>query len=208
MIHSVYVKSYLQPDKRKETKRKTEEVKTDQIDFKEIKKKGQEHVVNFQPACFRFSRALEYEEITKETISSRIVEVEVCIVQKYTRKSFVVATWNLPMKVAVKKLVKEKFCLKPMLSTALPENMKVYNANEMDIQFSRNYRSNPNLQRSGSSRSQWAVPYPEQRALSDTNLQKVKVMCVIQREEVQWKSISLEKYQIIFTFHAKMIFLC
>lgn len=147
MISSVYVKSFLQPDKKKETKRKTEEVKTEQIDFKEIRKKGQEHIVNFQPACFRFKKALEYENITKEILESRFVDIEICIVQRYTRKSFVVATWNMPMKLTAKKLVKEKFPLKPMLSTTLPENMKVYAASEMDVSFTRNYHSNPNLRR-------------------------------------------------------------
>ena len=189
MISSVYVKCFLHPDKKKESKRKTEELKMDKVDFQEIKKKGQEHIVNFQPVCFKFSKALEYENINTDIIDGRIVEIEFCVVQRYTRKSYVVATFNMPVKASIKKLVKEKFPLKPVLSTSLPENMKVYSANEADIAFSRNCRSNPNLnlQRASSRSSIWAIPYPDQRAVSDSDLRRVTV----DSQEAQKSSIEI-----------------
>lgn len=167
-ISSVYVKSYLYPDEKKSTKKKTEEVKVEKTDKKEIEKKGQQHIVNFQPVCFKFAKHLEYQSITKPTVESKVVQLEVCVVQKFTRKSFVVALWNMPLAMAVKKLVKEKFPLKAYLSTSLPENMKVYAIKE-NIPFEAT--------------DGWAVPYPDDPQVLITNAVKDNDSCKVHFSE-------------------------
>lgn len=116
-------------------------------------KKAQQHIVNFQPICLKFSKPLEYQGVNKSFLDARVAHLEVCVVQKFTRKSFVVAMWNMPLSMAVKKLVKEKFPLKAYLSTALPENMKVYAIKE-NIQLSP-------CESRGDLQENWAIPYPE-----------------------------------------------
>ncbi len=177
MIAGVYVKSYLMPDKKKETKRKTEVLhvykkypNTDST----TDKSGV-----FQPETYTFMKALEYQKFNKDMIAERTVHIEVCIMQKYTFRSFVIATWNMPLKMAVRKLVKEKYPLTPRISTGLPENMKVYSADKLSVSYSnRAYNSNPNL-RAPSVSSLYASP--ADRSSSDSDLKKVTVRPVEER---------------------------
>ena len=175
MIHGLYVKSYLLPDKSKESKRKTEEIRVNSNDSDGSSKSPKNQHEIFKPSTFKFSRALEYRDVTKAVVAEKAVVIEVCITQKYTRKSFVIANWNIPVSVAVKKIVKEKHKLRPCISTKIPENMKVYNASELSIVHSahRNFSSsNPSLlMRQGSNHS-WAIPYNE-RASSESDLCRV-----------------------------------
>ena len=57
MISGIYVKSYLQPDKRKHSKRKTEEVKVSSV----LDPKVTPGSEIFKPVTFSFHKALEYD---------------------------------------------------------------------------------------------------------------------------------------------------
>ncbi|XP_064643198.1 uncharacterized protein LOC135497321 [Lineus longissimus] len=179
MFSAIYVKSYLQPDKKHQTKRRTEEIKLDNPDhpitrahYKSMShdKEVSLHAV-FQPMTFRFSKPLDYEKVSPEMVAERTVEIVVCVVQKYTRKSFMIAKLLLPLKDAVKKLIREKVALKPCLQTNIQEKVRPY---PMDVlKVMSNYRlfggSNPNVRV-----SPLFIP-TEPRAASDSDLQNVTV---------------------------------
>lgn len=135
MIHSIYVKSYLQPDKKRESKRKTEEVKVDSskghIHWRKKKEISIKHV--FTPATFKFSQPLEYSGITGDIVKEKQLEIEVCVTQRYTHRSFLVGMVRMSLRSAVKKLKKEKFPLIPCMNHTIPSNMKVYCASELNI---------------------------------------------------------------------------
>ena len=174
MISNIYVKSYLQPDNKKSTRRKTEELTVDPSRGSSSKKKPSSDVMT--PSTFKFTKALEYNSVTEAMVAERIVDMSVCITQKYTRRSFTIATWHMPLDVAVKKLRKEKFTLRPLIRAEIPENMKVYYCpSDLNVNSSwqRNFSSDPNLKRS-SSISGYAVPY-NIRAVSDSDLKQVAI---------------------------------
>ena len=174
MISNIYVKSYLQPDKKKSTRRKTEELTVDLSRGSSSKKKPSSDVMT--PSTFKFTKALEYSGVTEAMVAERVVDMSVCITQKYTRRSFTIATWHMPLDVAVKKLRKEKFTLRPLIRAEIPENMKVYYCpSDLNVNSSwqRNFSSDPNLKRS-SSISGYAVPY-NSRAVSDSDLKQVAI---------------------------------
>lgn len=105
-------------------------------------------------------------------VADKIVDIEVCVTQKYTRRSYVIAYMSLPMQQACRRLLKEKYSLQPRIGARLPENMKVYNA---EMPSRKTTLSNPSLNRRRlTSQSSWAVPYVE-RASSEANLAKVVV---------------------------------
>lgn len=135
MIHSIYVKSYLQPDKKRESKRKTEEVKVDSskghIHWRKKKEISIKHV--FTPATFKFSQPLEYSGITGDFVKEKQLEMEVCVTQRYTHRSFLIGMVRMSLRSAVKKLKKEKFPLIPCMNHTIPSSMKVYSASELNI---------------------------------------------------------------------------
>ncbi|CAH1773089.1 unnamed protein product [Owenia fusiformis] len=185
MIQSVYVKGYLLPDKKRVTKRKTDEVKIEKPEPPQVKVDSPKSTDNlpefaiqtiFKPSMFKFSKPLEYKDITPEIVASKTVDLQVCITQKYTRKSFVIANMNLPLKSAVKKLVREKIPLRPCLSTGIPENMKVYSAHELSIISSaRNFSSNPDIRNPSLAN---LTAQSSERASSDSDLKRVQVVKV------------------------------
>ncbi len=177
MISAIYVKSYLHPDRRRDMKRKTEEVHMERAEETKAYKSGS---TILKPSTFKFSKPLEYEKVTSEIVKERNILFELCVKQKYSQKSFVIATLTLTAKSAVRTLVKTKLALLACISTRIPENMKVYNASELGVISSRAYSSNPNLQRNPSagsydSQDSWAIPYTERRASSDSDLHHVTV---------------------------------
>ena len=128
------------------------------------------------PSTFKFTKALEYSGVTEAMVAERVVDMSVCITQKYTRRSFTIATWHMPLDVAVKKLRKEKFTLRLLIRAEIPENMKVYYCpSDLNVNstWQRNFSSDPNLKRS-SSISGYAVPY-NSRAVSDSDLKQVAI---------------------------------
>ncbi|KAK2153268.1 hypothetical protein LSH36_302g03013 [Paralvinella palmiformis] len=169
MIHSIYVKSYLQPDKQKQTKRKTEEIKIEQKSPRHGDKTLQSGSEIFKSSSFSFSKSLEYQNINSSLISSQELLLLVCITQKYTRRSFTIATWSMPLKSAIKRVLKEKYALKACISSAIPEHMKVYNATELQVIKSRTFGSNPSLICRSSSK--WTETSQE-RSVSDSDLKR------------------------------------
>ena len=186
MIKSIYVKSYLLPDKKKTTKRKTEEICVDDIgkSSSTTQDKNSRHTSSnksystsiqhvFQPSNFVFTKSLEYSGISADMVHSRQVLIEVCLTQKYTRRSFPVATWTSTLAESVRMIRRQKRALVSRLSTSLPENMKLYSPSLIEVVH--------NDRRMGSLRSlqsvnsdSWAVPY-NQQAHSDTDLHRVVV---------------------------------
>ena len=173
MISHIYVKSYLQPDKKKSTRQKTEELPA--YTSSAISRAKTQPCAAMTASCFKFTRPLEYSGVTPAMVSERIVDVNVCITQKYTRRSFTIATWHMPLDEAVRKLRKEKFTLRPKIGAGIPENMKVYySPSELSVGPSRrDYSSDPNLRRTHSS-SSCSVPHAC-RAASDSDLNQVAV---------------------------------
>ena len=174
MISAIYVKTFLLPDKKKETKRKTEEILVGKASWENP---GRELSIKdvFTPSTFKFTRAPQYKEVSPEMVAERTVHLEVCIIQKYTRRSFVLATWNMPLQMAVKRLVKGKYPLTPRISTELPENMKVYNARQLHVGLAnRPYSSNPNT-RAPSMASLRRLFTRHGRSSSNPDLQRVKI---------------------------------
>lgn len=171
MISGIYVKSYLQPDKRKDSKKKTEEISVSSPHISSGTGSSQSRSIVFKPSTFKFKKPLEYSKLKRETVETKVLEIVVCVVQKYTHKSYAIASWNIPLKEAVRKLLKEKYVLKPCLSLNIPENMKVYHAGQ--LQCGPNDRivsaSNPSLQRDS-----WAMPYHE-RCSSESALRDIRV---------------------------------
>lgn len=150
MIYTIYVKSYLYPDKKKDSKRKTEEVKVEgsegHMHLKKRKDKpSAQHV--FTPVSFKFDKALEYSGITADIIKEKQLQIDVCITQRYSHRSFMIGMLLLPLKTAIKKVVKEKYPLIPCMNHTIPASMRVYSASELHItsNAARVFYSNPNV---------------------------------------------------------------
>ena len=150
MIHTIYVKSYLYPDRKRECKRKTEEVRVEgsegHMHLKKTKDKlSAQHV--FTPVSFKFAKALEYSGISAETVKEKQLQIEVCITQRYSHRSFLIGMFLLPLKTAVKKVVKEKYPLIPCMNHTIPSNMRIYSASELHVtsNAANVFYSNPNF---------------------------------------------------------------
>ena len=161
------------PDERRDSKRKSEDLPVySKGDVSNAKNNTSQN--SFKTRTFRFAKALEYKKITKNIVKERIVHIEVCVTQKYTRRSFAIATWNSPLSSAVKQLVKTQHPLTPRLSTELPSSMKVYGTNLRHMsQVNYAYSSSvPNSR----THSMSSLPNTSnERASSDSDLQAVTV---------------------------------
>lgn len=136
----------------------------------ESQSKGVKHT--YKASNYAFQRAMEYSDVSAEMVRSKVVEIEVAVTQRYTRKSYVIATLSIPLRDAVRKLVKTKIALTARESRGLPENMKVYNARDI-LSGNKVTRSHPPSRYP--SNSSLAVPYDEFRAQSDPDLNQVRV---------------------------------
>ena len=184
MVSGIYVKSYILPEDKKDTKRRTEELsvyKSEKADSKKpesAKRRGSSHLVvkksneSFNPQSFSFEKPLEYTNISQDVITKKYIDIHVAVTQRYSRRSYVVATWNMPLKLATKKLVREKFQLKAVLGENIPDNMRVYGANELSGRGQiRNAYSNPNIR--CPSVSSLSISEANERASSDLDLKQV-----------------------------------
>lgn len=164
------------PDRKKDSKRKTEELKVDRSEA-HIKsttsamKGGIQHV--FSPSSFKFSKKLEYEGISAAVVKEKSVQIEVCITQKYSKRSFLIGLFHMSLKEAVKKIVREKYPLIPCVNHTIPVNMRVYCASELQITNSAKiFYSNPNFRNlSESDFSEYS-----DRAASDPDLKGVTIV--------------------------------
>ena len=117
-LSRIYIRGHLLPDKKGESKRKTDEIRIDDPtkmmnSLVTLKRKGTRDSFKavFLPSTFKFSKALEYQKVTQEMVDSKTVHVAVCVRQRYSTKTIPVAIIQLPMKDAVRKLLKEKYQL-------------------------------------------------------------------------------------------------
>lgn len=175
-IHSIYIKSFLLPDLKKDSRRKTEEIKVDRAEAHQnlqtsTNKGGIQHV--FSPSTFKFSKKLEYEGVSPLIIKEKSVQIEVCITQKYSKRSFLIGMLHMPLKEAVKKIVREKYSLIPCVNPTIPANMRVYCASQLQITDSAKiFYSNPDFR----NLSESDMSEISQRASSDPNLKGVTTM--------------------------------
>lgn len=162
------------PDAKKDYKRKTEEVKVERSDaHRKIpnEKRGVQHI--FTPSTFKFSKKLEYDGISASVVKEKSVQVEVCITQKYSKRSFLIGMLHMPLKEAVKKIVKEKYPLIPCVNHTIPANMRVNCASELQITNSAKiFYSNPDF------RNLYETDISEmsERASSDPDLKGVTMV--------------------------------
>lgn len=188
MIHSVFIKSYLMPDKKKDSKRKTEEVRVESSDA-HVKMKSShlsvQHV--YSPSSFKFSKPLEYQCIAKDIIKERSIQIELCLTQRYSKRSFLIGMFHMKLKDAVKKMVREKYPLIPCMNHTIPSTMKVYCASELRITSSKKvFYSNPDVRNLSDSMSECSS-----RAVSNPDMQGVNIDI-----ESELSPIKLEMSQI------------
>ncbi|XP_069119661.1 uncharacterized protein [Argopecten irradians] len=173
MIHSIYVKTYLMPDKKKNSKRKTEEVRVESTEAHlQVKKGSQGYQHVYAPTTFKFTKPLEYTDVTADLVQNRSVQIEVCITQKYSKRSFLIGQYHMPLKSAVRKLVRTSYPLIPCMNHTIPNNMKIYCASDLQVTNSAQvFYSNPNI------RSLSLSDFSEgsERALSELELTGVTI---------------------------------
>ncbi|XP_038077721.1 uncharacterized protein LOC119745445 [Patiria miniata] len=182
-ITRVSIRSRLLPDKKGDTKRKTEEAKIEDLEkmktsIVSVKRKTAKDSFKaiYLPCNFQFTKPLEYKNITKEMVESKTVHIDVNVKQKYSNKSFSVANVQLPLKEAVRKLRKKRYSLHPCINYTMPDNIHSYDPNDLIIvsegMYSNKTVSNPNLR--ALSKHSLQVGTDPQRATSDINLQTVR----------------------------------
>ncbi|XP_071805598.1 uncharacterized protein [Asterias amurensis] len=176
------IKSRLLPDKKGDSKRKTEDARLEdpakmKTSLVSVKRKSAKESFKaiYLPCTFLFTKPLEYKNITKEIVESKTVHIDVNVKHKYTNKSFTVANLQLPLKEAVRKLRKRKYRLHPCINYSMPDNVHSYDPSDLVIvsegMYTNKTVSNPNLR---SSSEQSLKVAGEQRATSDINLQTVR----------------------------------
>ncbi|XP_067659024.1 uncharacterized protein [Haliotis asinina] len=202
MINTIFVRSYLIPDKPKKTNRRTEEVKVAPSEAhvatnRSAENPGIQYI--FMPSNFHFAMPLQYTGVTEEIINERSVQIEVCMTQRYTKRIFLVAMINLPLKLAVKKLIREKYPLIPCMNYTIPNNMKVYSASELQLESSLGvFYSSPMLQDFGKGDS-LSVPQAA-RSASDIELHGI----TIHGEKVPSTSINMLNGSHDFDFEPEL----
>ncbi|XP_022090372.1 uncharacterized protein LOC110979128 [Acanthaster planci] len=182
-ITRVSIRSRLLPDKKGDTKRKTEDAKIEDLEkmktsIVSVKRKTARESFKaiYLPCTFRFTKPLEYKNVTKEMVESKTVHIDVNVKQKYSNKSFTVANLQLPLKEAVRKLRKKRYGLHPCINYTMPDNIHSYDPNDLIIvsegMYSNKTVSNPNLR--ATSKQSLKVETENERASSDINLQTVR----------------------------------
>ncbi|XP_059145622.1 uncharacterized protein LOC131932736 isoform X2 [Physella acuta] len=139
MIESIYVKSYLIPDAQKKTNRQTEEVKVEPANKdSNINSHAPENGIQyiFTSSSFRFDTPLIYLGVTQDIIDQRSLQLEVCMTQKRTHKTFLMAMVHLPLSTAVRRPLREKYSLIPCMNHTIPNSMRVYSARDLMLQNS------------------------------------------------------------------------
>ena len=130
----------------------------------------------FLPSTFKFSKALEYQNVGQDMVESKTVHIAVCVRQRYSTKTIPVANVQLPMKEAIRKLLKERYSLHSCINYSMPDNIHAYNPQDIVVisegMYSNRTTSNPTLRTmSGQSLN---VEDGAARASSDINLKAVR----------------------------------
>lgn len=137
MIYSIFVRGYFIPDTAKKTNRRTEDVLVDLTDLSgnERVKSGIQHI--FTPSSFKFRNPLLYTAVTADIIRERSLQLEVCMTQKQSHRTFLMAMVHMPLRVAVRRPIREKYPLIPCMNVTIPNNMRVYSAAELQLESSK-----------------------------------------------------------------------
>ncbi|GFO36052.1 hypothetical protein PoB_006255700 [Plakobranchus ocellatus] len=156
MIESVFVRSYLIPDAVKKTNRKTEDVRVETSNKKESSRispmqSGIQHI--FTPSSFKFDTPLLYTGVTKAIVQERSIRLEVCMTQKHTHRAFLMAIVHMPLTVAVRRPIRERYPLIPCMNYTIPNNMRVYSARDIILENAGSKQETGLLTRSNSSTS-------------------------------------------------------
>ncbi|KAH9513571.1 hypothetical protein Btru_033385 [Bulinus truncatus] len=148
MIESLYVKSYFVPDTANKSNRKTEDVRVEPAIKDGNNSHGRQNSIQhiFSSSAFRFETPLLYTGVTQEMVTERSVQLDVCMIQKHTGKSFLMGMVHLPLRTAVRRPVREKYPLIPCMNHTTPNSMKVYSARDIisvgtNSEFQTNHRA-------------------------------------------------------------------
>ncbi|XP_071494372.1 uncharacterized protein [Diadema antillarum] len=182
-LSRLYIRSHLLPDKKGETKRKTDEIKIEDptkldSNLVTLRRKGMRDSFKavFLPSTFKFSKGLEYQNVTQDMVRSKMVHIAVCVKQRYSTKTIPVANVQLEMKVAVRKLLKEKHPLHSCINYSMPDNIHAYDPHDIVIisegMYSNRTTSHPTLRTK--SRVSLELEETNPRASSDINLKAVR----------------------------------
>ncbi|KAK6964862.1 hypothetical protein BgiMline_028837 [Biomphalaria glabrata] len=132
-IESVYVRSYFIPDTVNKSSRRTELVRVEPAqkdgNISNSRQNSIQHI--FSSSSFSFETPLIYSGVTQEIIAERSLQLEVCMTQKQTGKTFLMAMVHLPLRTAVRRPIREKYPLIPCMNHTTPNSMKVYSAKDI-----------------------------------------------------------------------------
>ncbi|KAL8587313.1 hypothetical protein ACOMHN_045560 [Nucella lapillus] len=147
MIHSIFVRAYFMPDKARKSHRRTEDIVLDLPESTggvETPKTGIQHI--FTPSSFKFRTPLLYRAVTEAVVKERSLQLEVCMTQKRSHRTFLIAMVHMPLRTAVRRPIREKYPLIPCMNLTIPNNMRVYSAAQLQLESSKGSNS-PSIQR-------------------------------------------------------------
>ncbi|XP_076451680.1 uncharacterized protein LOC143287519 isoform X2 [Babylonia areolata] len=146
MIHSIFVRAYFIPDKSRKSHRRTEDIIIDvpESGGVETPKTGIQHI--FTPSSFKFRTPLLYRAVTEAVVKERSLQLEVCMTQKRSHHTFLMAMVHLPLSTAVRRPIREKYPLIPCMNITIPNNMRVYSAAQLQLESSKGSNS-PSIKR-------------------------------------------------------------
>ncbi|CAD5117931.1 DgyrCDS6676 [Dimorphilus gyrociliatus] len=190
-IYTIYVKSYLIPDLKKLYKRRTEEVRVRTTNDESTHQPN-----SLKPSTFDFTKALEYKNITEDTIQTKKIQIDACVCQRMSRKGYPIGSLTLDLKTAVKNLIRNKYLLKAAPCSSVPSSMRVYSSipnlrspsfNSL-VDSDERASSESNLRvitvtRSCSSGSSIEIPIPEGEPTERETLSSIKVIRTGQKRE-------------------------
>ena len=75
--------------------------------------------------------------MTGDIVKERSLQLEVCMTQKHSHRSFLMAMVHMPLRTAVRRPIREKYPLIPCMNITIPNNMRVYSAAELQLESSK-----------------------------------------------------------------------
>ena len=89
----------------------------------------------------RFRTPLLYSGVSTDMVKERSLQLEVCMTQKRSHRSFLMAMVHMPLRTAVRRPIREKYPLIPCMNVTIPNNMRVYSAAHLQVESSKGNRS-------------------------------------------------------------------
>ena len=75
--------------------------------------------------------------MTGDIVKERSLQLEVCMTQKQTHRTFLMAMVHMPLRTAVRRPIREKYPLIPCMNITIPNNMRVYSAADLQLESSK-----------------------------------------------------------------------